>query len=188
MLKLPFHILNYSTVERCSTECIAIYPHCSYLQYHSFYNSCLHSIIMNSNVLAQRRIVSAVSSRDIRTSMSSEKSLHAPSMAHARSTRDLVRGERRSVQPRYNFAVDKNDLSENIDDSIQNFDSFSQFCAQYAQQDDQIGSQEGLEDGTTPTNSETPKDNTSLIFNQTRYDVIFMKQQEYMLHTTISSK
>lgn len=143
---------------------------------------------MNSNVLSQRRIVSAVSSRDIRTSISSEKSLHAPSMAHARSTRDLVRGERRSVQPRYNFAVDKNDLSENIDDSIQNFDSFSQFCAQYAQQDNQIGSQEGLEDGTTPTNSETPKDNTSLIFNQKRYDVIFMKLLEHMLHTMISSK
>ena len=100
--------------------------------------------------------------------MTSESSLAAPFISHARSSRDLVRGERRSVQPRYQFSVHKDDLNDNIDDSIGNFDAFSQFCAQYAQEDDQATSQEGLEDGTTPTNSETPKDNTSLEFNQIR--------------------
>ena len=70
--------------------------------------------------------------------MASENSLQAQSISHARSSRDLVRGDRRSVQARYNFSVDKNDLNENIDDSIKNFDSFSQFCAQYAQQDDAV--------------------------------------------------
>ena len=84
----------------------------------------------------------------------------------------MAKGDRRSVQPRYQFSVHKDDLNENIDDSIRNFDSFSQFCAQYAQQDDQVGSQEELEDGTTPTNSETPKDNTSLDFIQARYLII----------------
>jgi len=100
--------------------------------------------------------------------MTSESSLAAPFISHARSSRDLVRGERRSVQPRYQFSVHKDDLNDNIDDSIGNFDAFSQFCAQYAQEDDQATSHEGLEDGTTPTNSETPKDNTSLDFNQIR--------------------
>ena len=133
-----------------------------------YYLKYLILIIVYSNVLAQRRIVSAVSSRDIRSSMSSENSLRASSISHARSSRDLARGDRRSVQPKYAFSVDKNDLDENIDDSIKNFDSFSQFCAQYAQQDDLVNSQEALEDGTTPTDSITPKDNTSLEFTHNR--------------------
>ena len=131
-------------------------------------------IITYSNVLNQRRIVSAVSSRDIHSTMASENSLQAQSISHARSSRDLVRGDRRSVQARYNFSVDKNDLNENIDDSIKNFDSFSQFCAQYAQQDDAVNSQEALEDGTTPTDSITPKDNTSLEFSHNnRFSFLF---------------
>merc|ERR1712136_304149 len=120
-----------------------------------------HWVDTANSVLSQRKIISAVSSRDIRVSMTSESSLAAPFISHARSSRDLVRGERRSVQPRYQFSVHKDDLNDNIDDSIGNFDAFSQFCAQYAQEDDQATSHEGLEDGTTPTNSETPKDNTS---------------------------
>ena len=99
-------------------------------------------------------------------------------MTHARSSRDLshFKGDnRKSVQPKYVFAVDKDDLNENIDDVVKNFDCFSQFATQLAQEDsiDVENDNEVFEGTTTPTNPESPKDNTSLEFNQTRYPFLF---------------
>ena len=103
-------------------------------------------------------------------------------MTHARSSRDLShlshKGDnRKSVQPKYAFSVDKDDLNENIDDVVNSFDVFSQFATEFAQQDsvDVENENEVFEGTTTPTNSETPKDNTSLEFNQTRCSIFYSK-------------
>ena len=71
---------------------------------------------------------------------------------------------RRSIQPKYNFQIHKDDLNDNIDDIMKNFDNFSQFAI--AQQDsvDVEASNDVFEGTKTPTNSETPKDNRSLEF------------------------
>ena len=108
-------------------------------------------------------MVSAVSSRDVRTSLTSESSLRS---LNRTGSSDLLRAEnRRSVQARYNFQIDKNDLNENVDDIMKNFDVFSQFATQQIVSEDSIdvsGAGESFDGAATPTNSETPMDSRSL--------------------------
>ena len=108
-------------------------------------------------------MVSAVSSRDVRTSLTSESSLRS---LNRTGSSDLLRAEnRRSVQARYNFQIDKNDLNENVDDIMKNFDVFSQFATQQIANEDSIdvsGAGESFDGVATPTNSETPMDSRSL--------------------------
>ena len=108
-------------------------------------------------------MVSAVSSRDVRTSLTSESSLRS---LNRTGSSDLLRAEnRRSVQARYNFQIDKNDLNENVDDIMKNFDVFSQFATQQIANEDSIdvpGAGESFDGVATPTNSETPMDSSSL--------------------------
>ena len=108
-------------------------------------------------------MVSAVSSRDVRTSLTSESSLRS---LNRTGSSDLLRAEnRRSVQARYKFQIDKNDLNENVDDIMKNFDVFSQFATQQIASEDSIdvsGAGESFDGTATPTNSETPMDSRSL--------------------------
>ena len=119
--------------------------------------------IISNRLSAQKGMVSAVSSRDVRTSLTSDSSLRS---LNRTGSSDLLRAEnRRSVQARYNFQIDKNDLNENVDDIMKNFDVFSQFATQQIASEDSIdvsGAGESFDGAATPTNSETPMDSRSL--------------------------